>query len=203
MPQLSQAKMLGGMGALLMLLVLMPPLGWAVSLAGSVMVLLAVKYISEIVQDRSMYTNMVIAIILEIAGLVMGLATVLDTILNTIGLGVFIGYYWGLPSFLFPSGLLTGNLSELVFVAVVIWVIILTSALLVKRSYESVSKRLGVGMFETVGLLYLVGAAFTIVLVGLVLLLVALILNIVAFYSMPDQPLPKLIPQTIAQPRTT
>ncbi len=48
------------------------------------------------------------------------------------------------------------------------------------------SQKLGVGMFSTTGLIYLIGAALTIVFVGVILLFVALILNIVAFFSIPD-----------------
>ncbi len=41
-------------------------------------------------------------------------------------------------------------------------------------------------MFETAGMLYLVGAATTIILVGFVLLLIAQVLVIVAFFSIED-----------------
>jgi uncharacterized membrane protein len=55
-------------------------------------------------------------------------------------------------------------------------------------------------MFGTAGLLYLIGAAFTIILVGFILLLLALILNMIAFFSMTDQPIPQPVPQVTTQP---
>jgi len=203
MHQLSLARTLGGVGALLMLLVWIPPLGWVLSLIGAVMVLLAIKYISDALQDRSIFTNMVIAIILEVAGLVVGVAVLVETVLSTIGLGIVTGYYSrGIPSVSLPPGVLTGNLPGLIAGVVIIWVTILVSALFVRRCYESVSKRLGVGMFGTVGLLYLIGAALTIILVGFVLLLLALILNMIAFFSMTDQPIPEPVPQVSIPPAT-
>jgi uncharacterized membrane protein len=196
MHQLSQARTLGGVGALLMLLVWIPPLGWVLSLIGAVMVLFAIRYISEALQDRSIFNNMVIAIILEVAGLVVGVTVLVETVLSTIGLGIITGYYSsGIPGVSLPPGLLTGNLTGLIVGVVIIWITILVSAIFVRRSYDSVSKRLGVGMFGTVGLLYLIGAAFTIILVGFVLLLLALILNMIAFFSMTDQPIPQPVPQ--------
>lgn len=175
-----------------MLLVWIPPLGWVLSLAGAVMVLFAIRYISEAVQERSIFTNMVIAIALEVTGLVVGVAVLVETVLSTIGLSIVSDYYsGGIPNVSLPSGLLSGNLMGLIVGVLIIWATILVSALFVKRSYESVSKRLGVGMFGTVGLLYLIGAAFTVILVGFVLLLLALILNMIAFFSMPDQPIPQ------------
>jgi uncharacterized membrane protein len=180
-----------------MLLVWIPPLGWVLSLIGAVMVLFAVKYISEVLKDRSVYKNMLIAIILEVVGLVVGVTVLVETVLSKIGLSVVTSYYsGGIPNVSLPPGLLSGNLAGLILGVVIIWVTVLVSAIFVRRSYETVSKRLGEAMFGTVGLLYLVGAAFTIVLVGFVLLLLALILNMIAFFSMPDQP----IPQGINQP---
>ena len=184
-----------------MLLVWIPPLGWVLSLIGAVMVLFAIRYISEALNDRSIFTNMVVAISLEIVGVVVGLGVLVETVLSTIGLGVVTNYYsGGIPNVSLPPSLVSGNLAGLVVGVVIIWATILVSAFFVRRSYESVSKRLGVGMFGTVGMLYLIGAAFTIVLVGFVLLLLALILNMIAFFSMTDQPIPQPLPQGPIQP---
>lgn len=204
MHQLSQAKTLGGVGALLMLLVWIPPLGWVLSLIGALMVLFAIKYISEALQDRSIFTNMVIAIALEIVGLVVGIAVLLETVLSTIGLGIVTGYYaGGIRNVTLPPGLLTSNLGGLIAGVVIIWIMVLVSAIFVRRSYDSVSRRLDMGMFGTVGLLYLVGAALIIILVGFVLLLLALILNMIAFFSMSDQPMPQPVSQAAVPPATS
>lgn len=184
-----------------MLLVWIPPLGWVLSLIGAVMVLFAIRYISEALQDRSIFKNMIVAIVLEVAGLVAGVTVMAETVLSTIGLGVVTSYYSsGIPNVSLPSSLLSGNLEGLIVGAVIIWVTILASAIFVRRSYETVFKRLGVRWFRTAGLLYLVGAAFTILLVGFVLLLLALIMNTAAFFSMTDQPIPQPVPQGITQP---
>lgn len=184
-----------------MLLAVIPVVGWVLSIAGAIMVLLAIKYVSDIVQDRSIFNNMVIAIALSIVGLVVGVAVILGTVFTTFGLGAYAGTF---PRFSTPPTVPTGDWVGLVLGALtglaIIWVLLLVSAIFVRKSYESTAKKLGVSMFGTAGLLYLIGAALTIVLVGFVLLLIALILNIVAFFSIPDQPMPMQAPQP--QPTT-
>jgi len=186
--QLSQAKTLGGVGSILMLLSAAPALGWVLGIAGAIMVLIAIKYVSEIVQDRPIFTNMIVAMVLAIVGLVVGAAVILGTVLATIGLGAFARTF---PGFSTPPAIQTGGLVGLIAGALtglaIIWVLLIVSAIFLRRSYESMAKKLGVGLFGTAGLLYLIGAALSVVLVGFLLVLVALILNIVAFFSIPDQ----------------
>ena len=201
--QLSQAKTLGGVGSILMVLAAIPFIGWVLSIAGLIMVLLAIKYVSEVVQDRSIFNNMMIAMVLSIAGVVVGVAGIVGAIFTVFGMGAFSGMYPNLsgtfPGFSNPSSVAVGDWMGLILGALtglaVIWVLLLVSAIFVRRSYESTATKLGVHMFGTVGLLYLVGAALTIVLVGFLILFIALILNIVAFFSIPDQPMPMQAPQ--------
>lgn len=98
-----------------------------------------------------------------------------------------------------PSGFVSG-IVLLVVGLVVIWVFYLISAIFLWKSYDRIATRLNVNMFHTTGLLYLIGAALTIIIVGLLIVLIAEILQIVAFFSIPDQ-LPGPMPQqTWGQP---
>jgi uncharacterized membrane protein len=67
--------------------------------------------------------------------------------------------------------------------AVIIFVFYLLAAIFFKRSFDTLSTKTGEKMFGTAGLLMLVGAILTIVLVGLLLMLIAWILAAVAFFS--------------------
>ena len=51
MATLGQAKTYGGVGSILAHLLPVPSIGWLLSIAGLVLILFAVKYISEIVKD--------------------------------------------------------------------------------------------------------------------------------------------------------
>jgi uncharacterized membrane protein len=83
-----------------------------------------------------------------------------------------------------------------------IWGFYIVSAIFLRRAYTKIATRLNVKMFATAALLYLIGAALTIIVVGLVVLFIADILMVVAFFSMPDdtslQPAPR--PVTIPPP---
>ncbi len=61
------------------------------------------------------------------------------------------------------------------------------ASIFLKRSYDNIGTRLNIGMFHTTGLLYLIGAATLIIGVGFIIAIVAAILQIVAFFSIPEQ----------------
>lgn len=192
MPQLSQAKTLGGIGSIFMLLFFVPAVGWLLAIVGAIMVLVAIKYISEIVQDGSIFNNTLLAVVLGIVGLVVGVVVILGTVLATFGLGTISSWFsTGLPGAAGAPTVPSGGFFDLIVGALaglaIIWVLLLVSAIFLRRSYSSMSQKLGVGMFGTTGLMYLIGAALTIIVVGVILIFVAQILNIVAFFSIPDQ----------------
>ena len=68
MTSLSQAKAMGGVGSILVLLSFVPSVGFVLGLVGLVLVLIAVKQISDAVNDREIFNNVLIAVILQIVG---------------------------------------------------------------------------------------------------------------------------------------
>jgi uncharacterized membrane protein len=204
MGTLSQAKTLGGVGAILGLLSVIPFAGPVISIVGLVLVLIAIKYISDIVGNKSIFNNMIISVILAIVGVVVGFAFVIAAIARFVGLGIlgssFIrGQYSGSfnPSTLPPSDLFA-LIGSIIAGLVVVWVFFIISAVFVRRSYGTIATSLGVGMFSTSALLYLIGAALIIVFgIGFILMFVAAILEIVAFFSIPDQ-----LPQPMQKSQT-
>jgi len=165
MGSLSSAKTLGGVGGILVFLPFVSLVGW-------ILILLATKEISETVQDKSIFDDALLAAITAIIGAVVFVAFIVTgsiTGLFTFGLGF--------PRFLLFFGILGA-----------FWVFTVISAIFLKRSYEKISQRLNVSAFATTGLLYLIGAALTIVFVGFLILLVALIFQVVAYFSIQDRP---------------
>jgi len=79
-------------------------------------------------------------------------------------------------------GLAAGVIAGLVAV----WALLVTSAVFLRRSYDSMASKLDVNTFKTAGLVFLIGAATTIIGVGFVLILVAQILLVVAFFSIKE-----------------
>ena len=165
MGTLGEAKTLGGIGSILMLI---PP----INIIGFILVLVATKYVSDAIGDKSVFDNMLYAVITGIAGTIAGLVI------------FFYGLFVGI--FTFGGGALVG-LAGLA----IVWICFVISSLFIRRAYGTMATRLDSGSFGTAGTLYFVGALLTIVLVGLIVLAVAFIFQIIAFFSIKDgvQPL--------------
>src|SRR3989442_6476453 len=99
----------------------------------------------------------------------------------------------------------TRNIPYSVRGRVVIWIIYLVVSIFMKRSYDTIATRLNIGMFHTTGLLYLIGAATAIIFVGFIIVFIAEILQIVSFFSLPEQmPMgPKPMPGQMGPPPAT
>lgn len=161
MSKLSDAKMLGGVGSILQIIPF-------ISIVGYVLVLVSVKYISDEVNDSSIFSDMLYAVITGIVGFIVG-ASVL---------------FFGALSSMFTAGIsaITGGFA---FLAIV-WIVLIVSAIFVRRAFDKMAAKLNVGTFRTAGMLYFVGALLTIILVGFLILFIAFIFQVVAFFSIPD-----------------
>ena len=186
MASLSEAKSLGGVGSILVLLTVAPTVGWILGIVGFVMTLVAVRYISQIVKDVKIFNDMLISVILAIGGIAVGTVTVLGAVFRVLGMGSFVG-----PEFVPGPNIAVGDWIGLILGVLaglaVVWAFMIASAVFLRRSYESIAARVNVRMFRTTGLLYLIGAATTIIGVGFALILVAQILAAVSFFSMPER----------------
>jgi uncharacterized membrane protein/ribosomal protein L40E len=165
MGSLSSAKTLGGVGGILVFFPFLSLVGW-------ILILLATKEVSEAVQDKSIFDDALLAAITAIIGAVVFVAFIVTGSIA----GLFT-FGFGFPRLLLFFGILGA-----------FWVFTIISAIFLKRSYEKISQRLNVSAFATTGLLYLIGAALTIVFVGFLILLIALIFQVVAYFSIQDRP---------------
>jgi uncharacterized membrane protein len=182
---LSQAKILGEVGSLLVVLTAIPGAGGLLGIAGFVLLLIAVKEISDAVADRSIFNNMVISVGAAIIGVVVAVLLLIGTFISYFLASGYPGTYPG------QNGVQPGDLAGLVGTAIgalaAVWVALIVSAVFVRRSYSSIASSLGVGMFRTAGLVWLIGAITSIIIIGFFIIFVAQILLIVAFFSMPSR----------------
>jgi uncharacterized membrane protein len=97
-------------------------------------------------------------------------------------------------SYFMDMGNLWGIIGAVVIALVVLFIFAIISAIFFRKSLTSLSMRSGEKIFETAGLLWLIGAVLTIVLVGFILIGIAWILIAVGFFSIkttaPPQPPP-------------
>jgi len=186
---LSRAKSYGEAGSILVLLTAIPSVGGLLGIVGFILVLLAIKDISEVVADRAIFNDMLVAIGLAIAAIVVGVLVIAGSLLRFVGLNnLSLGPNFN-PSTV-PNGDWAGLIGSILIGLAAVWLISLVSSIYVRRSYREIAGKLKVGTFETAGLLYLIGAATTIILVGFLILFVAQILVVVAFFSIDDKGTP-------------
>jgi uncharacterized membrane protein len=73
---------------------------------------------------------------------------------------------------------------------IVAFIFYILMAVYLRKAFDTLADKTGNGMFKTAGLLLLIGAILTIILIGLILIFVAWILLTVAFFSMQSTPPP-------------
>lgn len=185
MSLLSNAKALGGVGAILILLFPVPTVGVVLAVAGFVMILFAVKYLSEALQDERIFKDMLNAVLFAIVGIAVAAIVVVATLLSAFQNDYFIGNNPMTPATLTPAKWMVFGI-EIFGGLLALWILFLVSAVYLRRSYYRIGSELDVGVFRTAGLIYFIGAATAVIAVGLVIILVAEILTAVAFFSIPE-----------------
>jgi uncharacterized membrane protein len=197
----SNAKTLGGVGSILVLLTIAPTVGWILGIVGFVMILVAVKYIADNVKEQKIFNNMITAVVTSILGITVGSLVVLATVLNAFSHGYFSSAYPFTPSAAVTLAQWVTFGTEIGIGLLAAWILFVVSAVFLRRSYNAIGSRLNVHMFSTAGLLYLIGAATTVIGVGFLILFVAEILTAVAFFSLPERgaevPQPQTIPTAV------
>jgi uncharacterized membrane protein len=196
---LREARTMGGVGSILVLLSVVPYVGFVLGLAGFVMVLLAVKQISEVVKDREIFNNVLTAAILQIVGSAISAFVVIGGLLSTFMMAPLGSPFDGFvgPG-MFGAVATLAILGPLIVGLIVMWVILIIAARFLRKGYEGIATKTGTETFRSVGRWYYYGAWLSIVLVGFVLILIAAILQIVAFFSLPESPPSQPAPQVQA-----
>src|SRR5207247_3000 len=147
MASLSNAKVLGGVGGILAIIP-------GISLVGWILILVAVKEISDVSQDRTIFDDALIAGITAVIGAV------------TFVVLLASGAFWGVITLGAIDFGVFGVLGALALLGT-FWLLLIVSSIFLKRAYDRIAQRLNVGAFATAGLLYMIGALTVIVLVGL------------------------------------
>ncbi len=161
--------MLGALGSILFILTIVPVVGYVLGIIGYVLLLLALKDISEQFQEPKIFTNAMLATIVGIVGFVTGL------IIGWVGVLSFFSQG-------FPTDI-TGLIFSFLLALAVAWVFAVLSSVFLRRSLVMTGDKLNIGLFKTAGLLILIGAILTIIFVGGIIALVGFILLAAAFFQ--------------------
>ncbi|MEM3703289.1 MAG: DUF996 domain-containing protein [Candidatus Bathyarchaeia archaeon] len=174
-------KTLGGIGAILTAIGFIVPV---ISIIGIILVLVSLKGLAEYYNENLIFQNALYGIIFYIIAVIVSTIVLIGSVF-----GILAGASWGhIP--LFVSGAIAA--------LVVMFIFYLIGTMFFKRSFDALSAKSGEKMFNTAGLVLLMGAILIIIFfVGIILMLVAWILAAVAFFSLKTisaQPLPVQAP---------
>jgi uncharacterized membrane protein len=200
------SKTLGGIGALL--LVISPfsfvagVFGSILGLVGLILVLIAMKGLADHYNEGGIFNNSLYGVIVSIIGAVVFAAALVMTAVSFfrdlgIELGdlsdpaVFTGINW-MEGAIFDS--VMAHVGVILASLVVLWIFAIVAAILYRKSLTALSSKTGVSLFGTAGLLLLIGAVLTVIVIGLLLIWIALILLTVAFFQIREEPVQPMTP---------
>jgi uncharacterized membrane protein len=188
MGDLKNAKILGGIGALLMLVGwIIPTAGFLIVLIGLVLLFLGVKNIAEETKDNSIFNNYLYYFICTFVSIIAVFAVLFYTFATVGG----IAYLTSFESMDMtdPSAVFDYISPFLVGCAVAFligWIFVIIGAIYLKKSYDCITDHTKVGLFKTTGLVYLIGAFTLIIGIGIIIIFIAKIMEIIAFFTLPD-----------------
>lgn len=188
-------KALGGIGAILVAVGSVSPV---IGIVGIVLVLIALKGLAEYYREDSIFRSALYGIIMYIIGVIAASAISLIAILG----GVISRIASAATSAIRPESVAIPLLGAFIIAIIIMFVFYLVGALLLKKSFEMLSAKSGETLFNTAGLLLLVGAILTIILIGLIFLLVAWIIIGVAFFSLKPQSTTQHALQSTSSPQS-
>jgi len=145
------------------------------SLVGIILLLVGLRDLAQHYNDNDIFQNGLYAVIFGLIGIV------------AVGV-VLVSFFVG--GFLLGGGFL--GLGGGILGLVVAFIFYILMAVYFRRAFDSLADKSGQGTFRTVGLLLLIGAILTIVLIGLLLIFIAWILATIAFFSMTPTATPQL-----------
>lgn len=184
---LESNKTLGGVGALLMVIGLTAmfafPYAAFLVLVGIIIVLISLKGLAEHYQERGIFNNALYGVITLIVGFVAFVATMIVAALQLFSTAVD----WTNPAEVQQYLMDLSNLWSIVGTAlaafVVLFIFLVISGVLFRKSLDSLSARSGEKLFGTAGLVWLIGAVLSIILVGFLIIWIAWILMAAGFFS--------------------
>jgi uncharacterized membrane protein len=189
---LETSKNLGGIGAILVVIAFIGAFGLSyaglLGLVGLILMLIGAKGLADHYNEQGIFNNALYAVVMTIVGVVACVGVFVATLFTaiaTLPVSDWTNSAEWIASFqegLDLNSILT-LLGAIAAALVVLFIFIVLAAIFYRKSLNILATKTGVGMFSTAGLLLLIDAVLTIIMIGLVIIWIAFILVAVAFFS--------------------
>jgi len=192
---LETTRILGGLGAILMLIFPFAGSAGLVGIIGLILVLIALSQLSYHYHEPGIFNNALYGIITAIIGIAIFAVTITTTAMsffNALGIENITWNDWsalqkidwpkiiGDPNTFFNR--FWAEIAMVIIAFVILFALLIITALFLRRSFSSVGAKTGIHAFYTAGMLMLVGAILSIIVVGFLLIWIAGIFLAIGFF---------------------
>ena len=186
------SKTLAMEGSILLLLGVIPYVGWVLGIIGVILLLRSMKEFANYYQDNTIYENSLTGVKYYIVALIA---------LAVAGAGFVVGFVFN--GFANNGSLASFGVGNAVGLAVgaafliVAFVFYVLAATHLRKTFSTLAQKTGEHSFETAGMLLWVGSFLTIIGIGVLLIFVAWIFAVIGFFTMRN---PQQQQQYVSQP---
>ncbi|MCX7720864.1 MAG: DUF996 domain-containing protein [Dictyoglomus thermophilum] len=167
---MKEIKTLGGIGAILGLLIFLPYIGFVLEIVSIVLLLVAMSKLSTYYNNKEIFNKYLIGFILSIVS-----SVVLIILLGSAILSIFTSSQESLSI-----------LEEELTLLIIVYMLLIIGMANWKKSFSLLSNLTNINYFNTAGNLYLWGAITAPLLIGGILFIAADIILAIAFFNLPD-----------------
>lgn len=195
------SRLLGILGAIFMVLIIIPQIGGLLMLLGIIFLLIALKGYADTYKENGIFENALYTIVFEIIGAVVFIAILLFValgFLSTLGITNITDFAsWQAVDWQQAVNIdnILPFIAQIVIALVVLFAFTIFAALYFRKSMNALSTKTGVHLFHTTGTVFFVGAFLTIILVGFLIIWISFVLLVISFYESKPQNQPQQPPQ--------
>jgi len=156
---------------------------------GIILILIALYGFSEYYKREDIFRNALIGLILAIVGIVVVMFVILVIALGVIGIKPIWGHVPATTES--PALLPIAGILGLLVGLIVLFAIMIVSAVFFRKSLHSLAEASGENLIEIAGTLYLVGAILVIVVIGIFLIYVSYLVLGIGFFMLKEKKPPE------------
>ncbi|MGC8649429.1 MAG: DUF996 domain-containing protein [Hydrogenobaculum sp.] len=178
---ISTQKLLGGIGAILILLGILPGIGTLLLIVGGVLLIVSIYQISNMLKNPTIFNKFITGFVLGLTGWIIAFFFGLMSFMSVLMSSGFMHMY-------FAGGMFLGMGVGIIVAIILAYILFIAATYFYKQAYDMLSSAINHKLFSTAGLLMYIGA-ITIILFGLggILLFIGWIVLAIAFFTAPDE----------------
>ena len=188
---LESSKTLGGVGAILMVIGFLGSFGTGyalvLTLVGIILSLIALKGLADYYKEEGIFNNALYGVITFIVGGVVFIAVLFVMVITVFLTDLDWTDPMAIQAYFMDLNNLWSVVGSVIIAFVALFIFMIISAVFFRKSLSTLAIKSGEKIFDTAGLIWLIGAVLTIIAIGFILIWIAWILIAVGFFSIKTE----------------